>query len=303
MTMRPIAALLAEANASNRKTISVEFFPPKTAEGETRLRRTIEDLNRSPVPIDFVSVTYGAGGTTRDRTRDLVVELNSSGRYPAMAHLTCVGHTKDELHDLLADYASVGVNNILALGGDPPADGSPVTGDFIYAQELVDLIRSHPATSDTVSIGVAAHPEMHPRSTDRNLDRRRLAEKLVQADFAITQFFYDPTDYFTMIDEVVAASRGESTKPVLPGIMPLTNPDGVKRMADMSHASFPTEHAERITAATDDDVRHQLIVDHAVELCSTMLQGGAPGLHLYGLNRSETVLAIIRELAERGLLS
>lgn len=300
--MRSIAELIAEAAADKRPTISIEFFPPKTPEGDARLRQTLQELDTSPVKIDFVSVTYGAGGSTREHTRDLVVELNSSGRYPAMAHLTCVGHTKNELHDLLADYASAGVNNILALGGDPPADGSSVTGDFTYAHELVDVIRSHPVAGAKVSVGVAAHPEMHPRSTDRDQDRRHLAEKLAKADFAITQFFYDPTDYFTMVEEIAAVTPDGSTKPVLPGIMPLTNPDGVKRMADMSGATFPAEHAERIAAAADDVAKHELVIDHAVELSTAVLEGGAPGLHLYGLNRSATVLAILERLAEQGLL-
>lgn len=300
--MRPIADLLAEAADAGRPTLSIEFFPPKTPEGDAKLRQTLDELHAGPVPIDFVSVTYGAGGSTRDRTRDLVVEMNSSGRYPAMAHLTCVGHTKGELHDLLADYASAGVNNILALGGDPPADGSPITGDFTYAHELVDLIRDHPATGRSTSIGVAAHPEMHPRSSDRAQDRQHLAEKLAKADFAITQFFYDPTDYFTLLDEIAALTPGGTVRPVLPGIMPLTNVDGVRRMATMSGATLPDEHADRIAAESDDGTRHQLVVDHAVELSVAMLEGGAPGLHLYGLNRSETVLAIVERLVERGYL-
>lgn len=300
--MRPIAELLAESAESNRPTVSVEFFPPKTPEGDARLRRTLQELDRSPVKIDFVSVTYGAGGSTRERTRDLVVELNSSGRCPAMAHLTCVGHTKEELNDLLADYAASGVSNILALGGDPPADGSPITGDFTYAHELVDLIRAHPDTSDRVSIGVAAHPELHPRSTDRAQDRRHLAEKLAKADFAITQFFYDPDDYFAMVEEIDALTPDTQRRPILPGIMPLTNPEGVKRMAQMSGATFPTEHAERISGATDETQRHQQVIDHAVELCTALLEGGAPGLHLYGLNRSETVLGIVERLHAAGLL-
>lgn len=302
--MRPIAELLSEAAESNRRTISVEFFPPKTPAGEEQLKRTIEDLTRCPVSIDFVSVTYGAGGSTRDRTHDLVVELNSSGRYPAMAHLTCIGHTKSELVALLDDYEQAGVHNILALAGDPPAEGGPTTGDFTFAHELVDLIRSRRAQTGgaTTSIGVAAHPELHPRSTSRAEDREHLAEKLAKADFAITQFFYDPADYFTMVEEVGIATPGGSANPILPGIMPLTNVEGVRRMATMSGASFPDEHAERLEAATDDRIRHQLVVEHAVSLCTALLEGGAPGLHLYGLNRSETVLGIVERLAATGLL-
>lgn len=300
--MRPIAEILAEAAAAKRPTLSVEFFPPKTSAGEEQLRRTLEDLRRSPVPLDFVSVTYGAGGSTRERTRDLVVELNSAGDWPAMAHLTCIGHTKDDLVALLEDYRSAGVNNILALAGDPPADGTPATGDFTYAHELVDLIRSRRGAE--VSIGVAAHPELHPRSPDRASDRRHLAEKLAKADFAVTQFFFDPAHYSTMIREVAAETpAGSRPNPILPGIMPLTNPEGTRRMAAMSGATFPEEAAARLAAVADDEgERHRLVVDHAVELCEQVLEAGAPGLHLYGLNRSETVLAIIERLAAGGRL-
>ena len=202
----------------------MEFFPPKTDDGLVTLRRTVEELE--PLDLSFVSVTYGAGGSTRDRTRDLVVELNRDRPYPAMAHLTCMGHTRGELDQLLADYDANGVHNILALAGDPPADGSPVGGDFTYADELVELVRSH---GEQFAVGVAAHPELHPRSTSRAEDRRHLARKLESADFAMTQFFFDPDDYFRMVDELAALG---CTKPVVPGVMPLTNPAGVKRMAD-----------------------------------------------------------------------
>ncbi|MCB1256161.1 MAG: methylenetetrahydrofolate reductase, partial [Microthrixaceae bacterium] len=246
------------------------------------------------------SVTYGAGGSTRDRTRDLVVEINSAANWPAMAHLTCIGHTKAELIALLDDYHGTGVHNILALAGDPPADGSPAEGDFTYAHELVDLIRSRRGSDS--SVGVAAHPELHPRSTERAKDRQHLAEKLAKADFAITQFFFDPAQYFDMVQEVQAATPGQRANPILPGIMPLTNPEGVRRMSTMSGTTFPEDLAERIQGTEDDTARQDLVVEHAVGLSQALLVGGAPGLHLYGLNRSETVLAIIEGLATEGIL-
>jgi methylenetetrahydrofolate reductase (NADPH) len=275
----------------NGRTLSVEFFPPKTDDGMVTLRRTVEEFE--PLDLSFVSVTYGAGGSTRDRTRDLVVELNRDRPYPAMAHLTCMGHTRAELDRLLADYDANGVHNILALAGDPPADGSPVGGDFTYADELVELVRSH---GEQFAVGVAAHPELHPRSTSRAEDRRHLARKLESADFAMTQFFFDPDDYFRMVDELAALG---CTKPVVPGVMPLTNPAGVRRMATMSGATFPEDLAARVEGAADGD-RARIVVEAAAELAQALLDGGVPGLHLYCLNRSPIVLAVVEELGLRG---
>jgi methylenetetrahydrofolate reductase (NADPH) len=272
--------------------MSVEFFPPKTDAGEALLARTIGELDA--VDLAFVSVTYGAGGSTRDRTRDLVVELNREHDYPAMAHLTCIGHTKDQLTALLDDYDRNGVHDILALAGDPPADGSPAEGDFTYALELVELVRSR---GDHFTVAVAAHPELHPRSPDRASDRRHLARKLAAADLGITQFFYDADDYFRMLDELSALG---CDTPVHPGVMPLANPAGVRRMTAMSGSTFPEALAARVEAATDDADRHRIVVDSAVELSQRLLDGGAPGIHVYGLNRSEVVIDLARALGLAG---
>lgn len=285
--MTRIADLLDGARSEGRPTVSVEFFPPKTDEGSANLARTLEEL--SVAPLDFVSVTYGAGGSTRDRTRDLVVEIERTRPYPAMAHLTCVGHTRGELEELLADYEANSVHNILALGGDPPADGSPVTGDFSYAMELVRLVRSR---GDRLSVGVAAHPELHPRSTDRASDRRHLADKLEVADFGITQFFFDPAFYFRMVEDL--DELGCRT-PVLPGIMPMSNPTGIRRMASMAGASFPEDLAAKVEEAEEPE-RHEIVADAAAELCRDLLAGGAPGVHIYCLNRSATALAVLERL-------
>ena len=206
-----------------------------------------------------------------------------------MAHLTCIGHTKEQLTELLDDYDRSGVHNILALAGDPPADGSPAEGDFTYALELVELVRSR---GDHFTVAVAAHPELHPRSPDRATDRRHLARKLAAADLGITQFFFDADDYFSMVDDL--AALGCDT-PVHPGVMPLSNPAGVQRMAAMSGATFPEELAARVESAEGDD-RHRIVVDAALELSQRLLDGGAPGIHLYGLNRSEVVLDVARGL-------
>jgi methylenetetrahydrofolate reductase (NADPH) len=268
-------------------TLSVEFFPPRTDEGVAQLRATVAEL--APADLSFVSVTYGAGGSTRELTRDLVVGLEAEQPYPAMAHLTCVGHAKAQLDDLLDDYAANGVHNLLALFGDPPADGADPGGDFEHAIDLVQLVRSHPTP---MSVAVAAHPEGHPRSPDLATDRKFLATKLQAADLGITQFFFDADDYFRMVDDL--AALGCDT-PVLPGVMPLANPTTIKRFADMAGARFPEELAARVEAAEGDD-RHRIVVDAVSRLSQQLLDGGAPGLHLYCLNRSAVVLDVVEQL-------
>jgi methylenetetrahydrofolate reductase (NADPH) len=277
-----IAELLADG-----PTVSVEFFPPKTPEGRAQLERTLHDL--AVVEPSFVSVTYGAGGSTREVTRDIVVGINDRWPFPAMPHLTCIGHTRGELRELLDDYVAAGIANVLALAGDPPADGSPAAGDFTYASELVELVRER----GDLAVGVAAFPEVHPRSGDRSEDRRHLAAKLDAADFGITQFFYDADDYFRMVDEL--AALGCST-PVLPGIMPMTNPASIRRFAAMNGAKFPEELATKVDEATTDDERMAVVVDSAVELCERLVAGGVPGLHFYCLNRAEATVGVLEQL-------
>jgi methylenetetrahydrofolate reductase (NADPH) len=276
-------------------TLSFEFFPPKTDEAERQLEKTIHEL--APLRPSFVSVTYGAGGSTRDRTRDIVVQLNREQPFPAMAHLTCSGHTRGQIIGLLDEYAAAGVHNILALAGDPPADGGDPGGDFTYATDLIALVRAHPGD---FSVGVAAHPELHPRSVgDREADRRHLAAKLRLADFAITQFFFDIDDYLHMVDEL--AVLGSST-PVLPGIMPpgagpLT---GLKRMAAMNGSVIPAPLLARLEAAADEpEALRDIGVEVATDLCRRLLDAGAPGVHLYALNRSASALRIVDNLGVR----
>ena len=274
-------------------TLSFEFFPPKNDEAERQLEKTIHEL--APLRPSFVSVTYGAGGSTRDRTRDIVIDVNRSQPFPAMAHLTCAGHTQAQVTGLLDEYAAAGVHNILALAGDPPADGSDPGGDFTYATELVDLVRAH---AGGFSIGVAAHPELHPRSAgDRAADRRFLAAKLAAADFGVTQFFFEADDYLRMVDELDAL--GCST-PVLPGIMPAVNVGGLVRMAGMNGSVVPPAMLERLEAVADDpDAVRDIGVEVATELSAKLLAAGAPGLHLYALNRSASVLRIVADLGLR----
>lgn len=288
--MTRISDLLAQG-----PTLSVEFFPPKTDEGVKKLADTIDELEKLHGPpgtadrLSFVSITYGAGGSTRDRTRDLVVRVNERRDFPAMPHLTCMGHSRAEIEELLADYAANDVHNVLALAGDPPADGSDPSGDFTYATELIEAIRS----VGDFSIGVAAHPELHPRSPDRPSDREHLAEKLNAADFGITQFFFDADDYFRMVEEL--AELG-CDKPVLPGVMPLLNPTTIRRFAGIAGATFPEVLADRVERAGDPDERLAIAADAAAELSTELLERGVPGLHLYCMNRSDVVEAVLERI-------
>lgn len=281
---RRIGDLLA-----TRPTLSFEFFPPKSEEAAQQLDRTIEEL--AVLNPSFVSVTYGALGSTRSTTRDIVIRFNKERDFPTMAHLTCVGHTRDDIKLLLDEYAVSGVDNILALGGDPPADGSEPGGEFTCASELVELVRAHPAE---FSIGVAAHPELHPRSPDRSTDRRHLAAKLELADFGITQFFFTASLYSQMMDEL--ADLGCDT-PVVPGVMPASTVPGLKRMAGMNGTAIPEDLLSRLEAVEDDVTEVRKIgVEVATSLSQELFDAGAPGLHLYALNRSSSIIPIVQNL-------
>ena len=272
------------------RTVSFEFFPPKHDAGWLSLGRTIAELE--PLEPSFVSVTYGAGGSTRTKTADLVSWVRRQTAIPPMAHLTCQGHTRADIRGILTDYRAESVENILALGGDPPKDGD-APSDYRYSSELVEDVRSFGG----FCVGVAAHPELHPRSADRATDRRHLADKLRVADFAITQFFFDADHYLGMMDDLAALGVD---KPVLPGIMPISNLGQVARMAHMSGADVPAWVVERMEKAGDDlDEAERIGVDIATELSARLLERGAPGLHLYVLNRSWAAREILRNLGLR----
>lgn len=271
-------------------TLSFEFFPPKNDEAQRGLEKTLHEL--AVLRPTFVSMTYGAGGTTRDRTRDLVVEFSRTHPFPTMAHLTCVGHQRDQLVTLLEDYRANEVHNILALGGDPPIDGSEASSDFNFASELVELVRE----VGDFSVGVAAFPELHPRSESTRSDREHLARKLAQADFGVTQFFFDPDPYFRMVDELAALG---CDVPIIPGVMPVTNPGSIARFAEMNRTRVPPAFWARVSAAGPME-RLEMAVEQATELAETLLERGAPGIHLYTLNRSEAALRIAANLAIGG---
>ena len=269
-------------------TMSFEFFPPKTEPAMRALDVALDEL--SVLDPSFVSVTYGAGGSTKDRTRSIVLEINDVRPFPAMPHLTCMSHTKAEVIDLLDDYADHGIENVLALAGDPPTDATTPLGEFRYALELVELVRD----KGDFSVGVAAFPELHPRSHGRSADdRRHLAAKLEVADFAITQFFADTDDYGRLLDDLGALGV---TKPVVPGIMPPSNPAGYRRMAAMNGTQVPEQLLARIEAAEPRDAL-AIAVEATTEQCVRLRELGAPGLHFYTLNRAEVTRRVHANLA------
>ena len=281
--MARIADLLAAG-----RTFSFEFSPPKSAAASMSLGRTIAELE--PLGPSFVSVTYGAGGSTREHTRDTVLWVQRETNVPPMAHLTCVGHTRAEIEAIIATYVEAGIVNVLALAGDAPKDPADARpSDYTYATDLIEHLRE---ISD-LSIGVAAHPEGHPRSPDLATDRRYLAEKLRMSDFATTQFFFDIEHYLSLVNDL--ADLGV-TKPVVPGIMPVTNIGQVERMAELSGAAFPSWLRERLESGkTPEDVR-RIGVEAATELCAGLLEAGAPGLHFYTMNKSTATRDIYTQL-------
>jgi len=284
--MAKIAALLAAG-----RTFSFEFFPPKTDAEQATLARTLSELQ--PLEPSFVSVTYRGGRSSRQRTHDLVVGMLRTTTLTPMAHLICVAHTRLELAEILVDFRMAGVENLMALGGDPPTDPDATEGELANAIELVELARA----IGGFSIGVAAHPLGHPRSPDLATDRDRLVEKMALADFAATQFFFGVEEYLRLVDDL--AERGMQ-KPVVPGIMPITTLASVPRMAEMG-AAVPPEMVARLESFAGDaeDVR-RCGVEMATELCEKLLAEGAPGLHFYTLNRSTATREIYASLGLPG---
>jgi methylenetetrahydrofolate reductase (NADPH) len=269
--MTKVAEILARG-----RSFSFEFFPPKNDLEQAALVRTLRELE--PLEPSFVSVTYRGGRSSRDRTHDLVAGMLKTTSLNPMAHLICVAHTRLELAEILVNFRKAGVENLMALGGDPPTDPDAAEGELRHASELVELARA----IGGFSIGVAAHPVGHPRSPSLAEDRDRLADKLRMADFAVTQFFFDVEDYLSVVDDL--AKRGVD-KPVLPGIMPVTSLASIPRMATMG-AAVPAALAARLEAAGDDESVRRAGIEAATDLCDRLLAEGAPGLHFYTLNRS-----------------
>jgi methylenetetrahydrofolate reductase (NADPH) len=274
---------------------SFEFFPPKTEEGRRALLRTVEDLR--PLEPGFVSVTYGAGGSTRDRTVDLVRQIRTTG-LETMAHLTCVGHSKDELGPLVDQILGLGVENILALRGDPPAGSRefvPTAGGFHYAAELVRFIRER---DHHICLGGAGYPEGHVETPSREDDLRHLKAKVdAGLDFVITQLFFDNAFYFDFVER---ARRIGINVPIVPGIMPITNIEQMERFVRLCGATVPMRLVLQLERYRDDpEAVVQLGVAHATVQCMELLQRGVPGIHFYTLNKSPATRLIVSALRGR----
>ncbi|MDA8072330.1 MAG: methylenetetrahydrofolate reductase [Actinomycetota bacterium] len=282
--MARIADLLAAGLTS-----SFEFFPPKTDAEQATLVRTLRELE--PLAPSFVSVTYRGGSASRHRTIDLVTGMLRTTTLVPMAHLVCVAHSRLELAEILVELRRAGVENLLALGGDPPTETEAPVGELLHAVELVELARA----IGGFSIGVAAHPAGHPAAVDVAEDRRYLAAKLALADFAITQFFFAVEDYAALVEDLRALGV---TKPVLPGIMPVTSLRSVPRMAQMG-TPVPPWMVVRLQEAADtggEEAVRATGVALAIDLCRSLLEAGVPGLHFYTLNQSSATRDIYTAL-------
>jgi methylenetetrahydrofolate reductase (NADPH) len=281
-------------NAGVSPCFSFEFFPPRTDEGVEALFRTIRELE--PLAPAYVSVTYGAGGTTRQRTLDLVTTIKERTGIEAMAHLTCVGHTRTELETLIDRFADAGIENLLALRGDAPREGSGAS-DFFHANELAALIRGR---RPQLSIGGACYPEGHLESSSRDEDVRALRRKVdAGCDFLITQLFFDNAFYFHFVDR--ARASGISV-PIVPGIMPITNFDQIERFTRMCGATIPMRLRLELERRKDDpEAILELGVAHATLQAVELLRHGAPGIHFYTLNRSRASRMILAALQASGV--
>ena len=276
-----------------QSTFSLEFFPPKDEAGETRLWSALSQLQ--PLAPDFVSVTYGAGGTTRDRTIRVTSEITKRTSIPTVAHLTCVGATKNELIEILNQFKNSGIESILALRGDPAggptAKWERVAGGLNYAQELVEL-----AVGMGFKVGVGAYPDGHPAS---NHDLAKdievlLAKEKSGASFATTQFFFEIDKWQAIVDKLAAAG---SKLPILAGILPITNVKQLNRMVELSGMQVPKLIAEKFEKYSDDlEATKEIGIEIATNLGAELLRRGVPGLHFYTMNSAQSTLAIAKNL-------
>ncbi|POA99626.1 methylenetetrahydrofolate reductase [NAD(P)H] [Chromobacterium sinusclupearum] len=271
------------------RTFSFEFFPPKTPEGVAKLRTTRQQL--AQFKPQFFSVTFGAGGTTRDGTLSTVLEIRSEGQ-AAAPHLSCVGSTRENIAAILNEYRGNGIRHLVALRGDIPS-GMVGAGEFRYANELVEFIRAE--HGDHFHIEVAAYPEFHPQARSAEDDLDNFVRKVrAGADSAITQYFFNADSYFRFVDEIRA--RGLDI-PIVPGIMPISNFGQLCRFSDMCGAEVPRWLRLRMQAYYDDTASIRALgLDVVTELCDRLLQGGAPGLHFYTLNQAGLVSTIWQRL-------
>ena len=282
-----------------RPTVSVEFFPPRTSEATARMLDEAAKLR--PLGIDLASITYGAGGSTRATTLEAGKQLVALG-YGVIGHLTCVGHAKAELSELIDAYAAAGFAGILALRGDPPKGAvgfTPHPDGLRHASELVELARAR--LGSRIAVGVAGFPEGHPDSADAESDLRWFAHKVrAGADFVTTQLFFDNADYLGHVDRARAAGVGV---PILPGILPVRSLTQVRNFCALSKARLPRELEERLEACGADEAAQLAVgLDWAESQIAGLLAAGAPGIHLYIVNRSDTARELLGRLRGRGLL-
>ena len=275
-----------------RPCFSFEFFPPKDDEGVTRLLATIGELEQDDP--GFVSVTYGAGGSTRARTIEMVKRIRHETHTEVMAHLTCAGSTREELHEVLGELREAGVENVLALRGDPPkgeSEWKPTPGGLSYSTELAGLV----SEDYDFAIGAACFPEVHPEAPDMASDIGFLRDKVAAgASFLISQLFFDSDLYFDFVEQVRAAGI---TVPILPGIMPITNYSQLRRFTEMCGATIPDRlDRELAPVAEDKKAVEDLGVAYATLQCSDLLARGAPGIHFFTLNRSPATRSILAAL-------
>jgi len=292
--MRFIRDIYAARAAAKRPVISFEFFPPKTDEGDRNLlEKQIPALAQAKP--DFCSVTYGAGGSTRDKTLMIVDRIQRQHGLTALAHLTCVNHTRDEVRALLEKIRALGCKNILALRGDPPGGGEfrPTPGGFEFAAQLVQFIRD----SGDFSAGVAGFPEGHTANkTGKHDDWRHLKEKVdAGADFVLTQLFFDNDVYFEFRD-FVAGKLGVRA-PLVPGVIPVLSAPGIIKFTQKCGAKIPPSLRARLDElGTDDEAAAEFGIEYATRQCEELLRAGAPGLHFYTLNKSRSTVQVLRNL-------
>jgi methylenetetrahydrofolate reductase (NADPH) len=269
---------------------SFEFFPPKSDEGVASLFAALSEL--SSLQPAYISVTYGAGGATRERTVELVTRIKAETGIEAMAHLACLGHTEEEIAAVLDRLAKAGIENLLALRGDPPKEGGLPPSEFRYASELVKLARR---LGHDFCVGAAAYPEGHIECADRNADMWHLKAKVDQGvDFLVTQLFFDNAFYF---DFVRRARERRIRVPVVPGLMPITNVAQIERFTRLCGATVPMRLVLELERHKDDpEAVLQIGVAHAIDQAKDLLARGAPGIHFYTLNRSRATMRILEEL-------
>lgn len=270
--------------------LSFEFYPPKTSEGVQRLQQSAMELDR--ISPDYFSVTFGAGGSTRDGTVDMVSTLKENTRTAVAPHLSCIGFNRQSLVDVLKQYQALGVKRIVALRGDLPS-GMGSIGEFKYASELVKLIRHE--TGDYFHIDVAAYPEYHPQAKHAHADILNLKRKFeAGANSAITQYFFNPDAYFYFLDE---CAREGINMPIVPGIMPIMRFSRLTRFSEACGAEIPRWLYKRLESYGDDvESIQQYGIEVVQNLCQRLIDGGAPGLHFYTLNHSEIAMEILRRL-------